>query len=257
MKKLICFLTLSAPVFGQLITPSWRGDEGTSHAEWDVFTEANFAPNFPDVAVDEDATLTCRTSSAFLTSGRNIYSFQAPISMQLDDTTGLLVQNIFLQIGALGSEVDTTGIQLIVENDEGEVSVIFPTRNFVGSEEALNGENGGMGTIYGIQWDLREMPFTGKYTILFDAASSSLSLDRVSLDLSGNYLEVAKPRPLRVRINSGDVTVSWLGSRRLQSSQSLANGWVDVPGAEGVNQIILPLQKTTTFFRLKEVKTAE
>ena len=117
MKKLICFLTLSAPVFGQLITPSWRGDEGTSHAEWDVFTEAKFAPNFPDVAVDEDATLTCRTSSAFLTSGRNIYSFQAPISMQLDDTTGLLVQNIFLQIGALGSEVDTAGIQLIVENE--------------------------------------------------------------------------------------------------------------------------------------------
>jgi hypothetical protein len=30
--------------------------------------------------------------------------------MQLDDTTGLLVQNIFLQIGALGSEVDTAGI---------------------------------------------------------------------------------------------------------------------------------------------------
>ena len=101
------------------------------------------------------------------------------------------------------------------------------------------------------------MPFTGKYTILFDAASSSLSLDRVSLDLSGNYLEVARPRPLQVRINSGDVTVSWLGSRRLQSSQSLANGWVDVPGAEGINQIILPLQKTTTFFRLKEGKTAE
>ena len=98
MKKLICFLTLSVPVFGQLITPSWRGDKGTSHAEWMFFTEANFAPNFPDVAVDEDATLTCRTSSAFLTSGRNIYSFQAPISMQLDDTTGLLVQIFFFKL---------------------------------------------------------------------------------------------------------------------------------------------------------------
>jgi hypothetical protein len=70
----------------------------------------------------------------------------------------------------------------------------------------------------------------------------------VSLDLSGNYLEVAKPRPLQVRINSGDVTVSWLGSRRLQSSQSLANGWVDVPGAEGVNQIIYPSKKRQLSF---------
>ena len=119
MQKLLCFLTLSVPVFGQLLTPSWRNDKGSSHAEWDVFTEANFAPNFPDVAADEDATLTCRTSSAFLTSGRNIYSFQAPISMQLDDTTGLLVRNIFLQLGTLGSEVDADGIQLILENDIG------------------------------------------------------------------------------------------------------------------------------------------
>ena len=257
MKKLICFLTLSAPVFGQLITPSWRGDESTSHAEWDVFTEAKLAPNFPDVAIDEDATLTCRTSSAFLTSGRNIYSFQAPISMQLDDTTGLLVRNIFLQIGSLGSEVNTAGIQLIVEDDLGDISVISPTQYFVGSQEELNGENGGLGTIYGIQWDLRERPFTGKYTILFEAASSSLSLDRVSLDLSENYLEVTKPRPLSIQITGEEVTVSWLGGRRLQSSQSLVDGWVDVLVAEGVNQIILPLQKSTTFFRLIAVKPAE
>lgn len=257
MKKLLCFLTLSVPVFGQLLTPSWRNDEGSSHAEWDVFAEANFAPNFPDVAADEDATLTCRTSSAFLTSGRNIYSFQAPISMQLDDTTGLLVRNIFLQLGTLGSEVDADGIQLILENDIGDVSIISPTQYFVGSQEELNGENGGLGTIYGIQWDLRERPFTGKYTILFDAASTSLSLDKVSLDLSEKYLEVAKPRPLSIQITGEEVTVSWLGSRRLQSSQSLANGWVDVPGAESINRIILPLQKTTTFFRLTAVDLAE
>lgn len=257
MKRLLFFLVLSASVFGQLLTPSWRNDEGSSHAEWDVFTEATFVPNFPDVAFDEDATLTCRTSSAFLTSSRNIYSFQAPISMQLDDTTGLLVRNVFLQIGALGSGVDAAGIQLIVEDDEGEVRVIFPTQNFIGSEEELNGENGGLGTIYGIQWDLRETPFTGKYTILFDAAAPSLSLDRVSLDLSEEYLEIAKPRPLSIRINPGEVMVSWIGGRRLQSSQSLVSGWVNVPGAEGVNQIILPLQNQTTFFRLTAVNPVE
>jgi hypothetical protein len=177
--------------------------------------------------------------------------------MQLDDTTGLFVRNIFLQLGTLGSEVDADGIELILENDIGDVSIISPTQYFVGSQEELNGENGGLGTIYGIQWDLRERPFTGKYTILFDAASTSLSLDKVSLDLSEKYLEVAKPRPLSIQITGEEVTVSWLGSRRLQSSQSLANGWVDVPGAESVNRIILPLQKTTTFFRLTAVDPAE
>ena len=177
--------------------------------------------------------------------------------MQLDDNTELLVRNVFLQLGTLGSDVDTAGIQLIVENDIGEIIIIPPTQYFVGSQEELNGENGGLGTIYGIQWDLRERPFTGKYTILFEAASTSLSLDRVSLDLSENYFEVAKPRPLNVQITGGEVTVSWLGSRRLQSSQSLVDGWVDVPGAESVNQIIVPLQKQTTFFRLTAADPAE
>ncbi|MDF1714308.1 MAG: hypothetical protein P1U90_18875 [Akkermansiaceae bacterium] len=257
MKNMLCYLTLISPLFGQLVTPSWRDGGADSHAEWDLFTEAKFAPNFPDVAPDGDATLTCRTSSAFLTSSRNIYSFQAPISMQLDDTTGLLVRNIFLQIGALGSGLDAAGARLITEDEQGEVRVIFPTQSFIASEEELTGDRGGIGTTYGIQWDLQETPITGKYTILFDAVSTSLSIDRVSLDLSEDYRAVNKPKPLSVQVRGGDVMVSWFGNRRLQSSHSLNSGWTDVPETEGVNQIVLPLQKQATFFRLRSAGAVE
>ena len=151
MKKLFCLFAFGSAASGLLITPEWRGEEGKSHIEWDVFTEAKFLPNSPDVAIDPDASLTSRTSSAFLTGSRNIYSFQAPISMQLDDTTGLVVRHIFLQVGTLGAGMDAAGARLIFENEQGEVQVIPPSQTFIASEEDLTGERGGVGTAYGIQ----------------------------------------------------------------------------------------------------------
>ena len=213
-------------------------------------------PNSPDVATDPDASLTSRTSSAFLTGSRNIYSFQAPISMQLDDTTGLVVRNIFLQVGTLGSGMDAAEARLIYENEQGEVQVILPSQTFIASEEDLTGELGGVGTTYGIQWDLRETPLTGSYSILFDASSTSLSLDRVSLDLSSEYRVISKPEPLAVRIRGNEVIVSWFGSRRLQSSKTLQDDWADVDGSEGVNQVTLPLQSGPTFFRLSPIEAS-
>ena len=257
MKQLLFCLILSVSAFGQLVTPSWRGEAETSHAEWDVFTEAKFAPNFPDVVADDNASLTCRTSSAFLTGGRNIYSFQAPLSMQLDDTTDLPIENVFLQIAALGSGIDAAGARLLVEDDEGQVTVILPSRNLIISEEELTGDRGGVGTIYGIQWDLRGSPMTGTYSILFDASESSLSLDRVSLDLSTEYQEVPKPQPLNVQVMGDEVRVFWFGNRRLQSSNTLDSDWVDVPGSDGVNAITLAREDQPTFFRLKAIEDPE
>ena len=151
MRNLFYLVVLGSAASGQLITPEWRGEEGKSHIEWDVFSEAKFLPNSPDVATDPDASLTSRTSSAFLTGSRNIYSFQAPISMQLDDTTGLVVRHIFLQVGTLGAGMDAAGARLIFENEQGEVQVIPPSQTFIASEEDLTGERGGVGTAYGIQ----------------------------------------------------------------------------------------------------------
>ena len=53
MKILLSLLALTGPIYAQFIEPSWRGSEMTTHAEWDVFTEANFDPNSPDVATDD------------------------------------------------------------------------------------------------------------------------------------------------------------------------------------------------------------
>ncbi|MFT6178253.1 MAG: hypothetical protein ACJAQT_001524 [Akkermansiaceae bacterium] len=256
MKLLILLLPVILPASAQLLVPDWRGDNEAAHAEWDVFTKAKFEPNSADVASD-DATITCTTSSAFLTSSGNIYSFQAPTFFQLDDTTDFPIQNVFLQISALGSGVDVAGARLLATDQEGETVAIFPTFTFISSEEELTGENGGIGTTYGIQWDLQSTPVSGAYTILFNATESSLSLGAVSLDTSASFQKVSKPQALSVKPVGDTVVVTWFGGRVLQSSQSLVSGWSDVPGAEGVNTITLPRENQGAFFRLMQAIATE
>ena len=127
MKTILASLTVAVlPLTAQLLVPDFRGAEESSHAEWDVFTEGKFAPNLPDVASDPDATITSVTGSAFIISSGNLYSFQAPVAVQLDDATDLTVRNVFLQVATLGSGLDRQGSKLLVEDGEGEVPTILP-----------------------------------------------------------------------------------------------------------------------------------
>lgn len=261
MKILIFTLCLTGLAAAQLLIPSSRGEGGYSHAEWDVFTKARFEANAPDVTPGQTATLICTTSSAFLTSSQNIYSFQAPISLQLDDSTELEVTSVFLQVVVLGSGMNAEGAVLLVEDSEGGTEALGPARTFIVSEEPLAGAAGGVGsgvkTTYGIQWDLRARPMTGAFTVLFNAASTSLSLDRVSLDLAKTYEEMRKPEPLSLVIENGQVKVTWFGGGQLQSSRTLDSGWTDVPGASGKNQITMPITESAAFFRLQPMTTTE
>jgi hypothetical protein len=245
------------PLHGQFLIPEDRGESGTAYAEWDRFTEASFSPNFPDVAADENASITSTTGSAFITSGGNLYSFQAPVNLQLDDTTDLTVRSVFVQMATLGSGLDREGARLLVEDGKGGVRVISPTQTFVTSEEELTGERGGVETTYGLHWDLRGTPLTGSYTILLNALSSSLSIDRISLDLSENYREVGKPKPLSVRVDDDEVVVSWFGTRKLQTSSSGDGEWTDVPGSEEVNEMIFPKAGGVRLFRLRQLTATE
>jgi len=250
------FLFLALPLHAQFITPEWRGSEQSEHAQWDSFTKAKFEPNAPDIVTD-DATITCTTSSAFLTSSGNIYSFQAPTFFQLDDTTEFPIKNLFLQISALGSGIDLSRARAIFEDPGGNTISLNLTRHFILSEEELGGERGGIGTTYALQWDLSETPISGSYSILFNATESSLSLDKVSLDTVATFVPVEKTKPLVIQQNNGSITLTWLGDRELQSSHSLSENWTQVSGSAGVNTITLPISNRPTFFRLKQTSASE
>ena len=257
--KLFFFSLLSlASLHGQFLEPEWRGLDETNHAEWDVFTEARTNPNFPDVAADEDASITGTTSSAFITSGGNIYSFSAPTFFQLDDSTDFPVANVFLQISALGSGVDLDTVRLIYSNAEGETIQVFPGQVMTLSEEELGGERGGIGSVYTMQWDLSDEPISGAYTILFNAEASSMSLGAVSLDTSASFMEVSFPQSLSLSVEEGLVNLSWLGDGQLQTCISLnENDWVEVVEARGVNEVSLPIESSSAFYRVQQVSSTE
>ena len=252
------FLT---PAAAQFLTPEWRGEAANEHAAWDIFTEASLAANLPDGAVDlptEDARLTCTTSSAFLTSSGNIYSFQSASAFQIDDSADFPIKNVFLQISALGSEVDPDSVSLIATHGTGETSQYFPARNFVLDQRELEGEFGGVGTTYAFQWDIEETPVNGGYSILFAAAESSMSLDELALDTSGSYLEVPIPEPKlpdpTMQIADGMITLNWPQRYLLQTTDTFSN-WDEVSETStegGLKKVTLPLSSEATFFRLKQ-----
>ena len=247
---LLLLVFSSMSLIAQFSAPVWRGSEGSTHAEWDVFTEPKFEPNSPDISTD-DATIVCTTGSAFLTGTGNIYSFQAPTFFQLDDLVDESVTNVYLQIQSLGSSLEVDTVRLIYTPAEGETVSVAPRLAAVACAEPLRGEFGGVGVIYNIQWDLRSAPITGSYSILFNAASSSMSLDKVSLDTSAEYTEIPEPKPLSVEILNGEVVVTWACPGQLQMSTNLEeDGWTDVSEATGKRIITMPISSAPTFFRL-------
>ena len=101
------------------IPPPWtRGIANSTYQEWNAFTSAT-GPNTPDVANNNpNGTAAVRNSepTAFVTGGGNIYSFAAPLDIDVvvpnfglgaDYATAAI-----LQVRALGTEIDPATVRL-------------------------------------------------------------------------------------------------------------------------------------------------
>ena len=264
MRSTFLFLTLTVPLSAQFLTPNWRNSPESEHAHWDRFTSAHSAPNAPDVASDSptnDAKITGITSSAFLTSSGNIYSFQSATSFQLADSTNFPIRTVFLQLATAGSEIDSSSVRLFTTSGSGESQIILPTSALVLNQDTLDGEFGGLGTTHAFQWDLSDSPVSGNYRIIFSAAESSMSLDQVSLDTSSNFEEVRPKVPApRISLSPEEITLTWNGSFILQSSPDLSS-WTDVSRepvlTDEERKVALPLASEPVFFRLRQASAME
>lgn len=267
-------LTSSLPLSAQFITPVWEGSPNSEQAAWDIFTSASVTPNSPDVTADSptnDATITCSTSSAFLTSGSNIYSFSSALSFQLDDSADFPVANVLLQIFSQGSELDLTTLRLIPADATGPEDILPPTQAFLINQGALTGENGGLGSSYAIQWDTSAAPLTGTYSILFQSEESSMSLDKASLHTSDTYTAVSIPvlavEAPTIQLSGGNIVISWPldggDTVTLQQSQNLSDedSWTAITTAPTETstryEVSLTTSPTTTFFRFQQQTSAQ
>ena len=204
----------SAPAEAAFTAPdAWtRGDGGTTYQAWDVFNDddastANMIEDSsPDVAGYTNANGTPEVvenggNGAFLTSGGNIYSFsgatsftvtvpEADVPVPAHDVTAIV------QTKTLGTELDYSSVKM---------NGLSPVDSAELSRSALGGQFGGSDVE---SWFLFNIPYADfgdgagpdveDLTLTFNAAGSSMSLDRLAIDTAikpGGFYNEPNPVP--------------------------------------------------------------
>lgn len=205
----------AAPLHAAFEAPGFRGTEGATYQEWDLFTDDDGAPeNFgdPNPIVDEEpdvannnangtAVVTERgDNGAFLTGGNNIYSFSAPTAFEVtipeaDVTAPPHNVTAVVQIKALGTELDYTSVKL------NGLPPVDAATLFDGTAA------GGLGGADVETWYAFNVPYSAfgdgvpgveELLLSFEAAGSSMSLDRLSVDTiiqPSGFTDVTNPAP--------------------------------------------------------------
>ncbi|HMO64652.1 MAG TPA: PEP-CTERM sorting domain-containing protein [Verrucomicrobiota bacterium] len=175
------------------LSPSFRGSADSESALWTDFTDANGGSNPPNGVAPGGGVLAGASITqdvpgiAFVTGGGNLYSFSGAMQFTLSYNPGFVgdVGMVVLQTETLGTELDYGNVRLNYGLGAGSVS-LSTTR-----DELFRTPLGGFGgSAVGSkwEWDLFGLGVED-FTITFQAAGSSLSLDAAALDT------VAVPEP--------------------------------------------------------------
>lgn len=200
-------------LFNDFVTPSFAGGANTEYSAWDVFYTPYGNPNMPDFAAPfgsyqtasqagftppansspsnplafwstQNPTITqTGTNTAFIigpdTTG-NIYSFSAPLSYALADTTPYKLGTVLLQFQTDGSLTDFSSLKLQYTNTSGQLVSLSPVET-LREYEVSGSPFGGVTNRAALQWNLAGLNITS-YQIVWSTVSASNSLQLVSLD---------------------------------------------------------------------------
>ncbi|HYF13986.1 MAG TPA: hypothetical protein VD971_02810 [Phycisphaerales bacterium] len=180
---------LAPRAFGSFVAPDgtnfpWtRGSTPNSaYALWEVFTSPA-GPNAPDAGVYVGGSLPAAAPSwnaydtsgqSFVTGGGNIYSITAPTSIRVIapnfDLGDSQTTTVLLQVRTQGTEILPSSVH---------IGGVAPVETVELSRQPLGGFGGfTVDTLF--RWELQGNAVS--YEIRFDAAESSMSLDRVAVD---------------------------------------------------------------------------
>lgn len=178
----------ATPLHAAFEAPDFRGTDGATYQEWDLFTGTT--DQTPDVA-DNNGNGTASLSElggngAFVTGGGsgNIYSFSDPMSFEVtipEADVPAPAHNVtaVVQIKVLGTELDYSSVKL------NGLSPVDAATLFDGTAA------GGFGGADVETWYEFNVPYSAfgdgvpgveELLLTFDAAGSSMSLDRLSVD---------------------------------------------------------------------------
>lgn len=183
----IAAMSSASAANADFVTPDsygWsRESENSFYAEWEFF-ESPTGGNTPDVGMFPTSLPTGwsapdvveTTGTGFITGGGNIYSFSAPTEFEVSVPNYDLGRRPFgttvlVQMRTLGSELDYETIQI------GGISPIETT------ELNRTDVGGGFGgALVDVLFRFELLGNSADYLIEFEAAESSMSLDRLSID---------------------------------------------------------------------------
>jgi hypothetical protein len=164
------------------IVPSFRGSPGSEFAGWLNTCQAT-APNQPDEAASttNDATLTQLDPNAVVTISCNLYNFRAVSRFRIDDRAPGSLQEVVLQVQAVGTPIDPLSYRLAYFDAQSQLRELLPTTSgpLLAPEETI------------VTWDLAALgEDVRSYSLSFQALGTSCSLSHVQLDTR------SAPRPL-------------------------------------------------------------
>lgn len=177
------------------IVPAFRGAANSECGYWETFTVPVGPPgNLPDQpGATTGAVLTQTDSNAFLTGSGNIYNLSGISSFTLSDETPFALGTVVLQIRTIGSELAYNSVSLIYSNGSGTHS-LAPLFRYELNRAASQGYS--VSSLW--QWDLSGLGVTN-YTIVFNAAGTSVSVDSLTLDTAAQFSKAFAEQPFALR----------------------------------------------------------
>jgi hypothetical protein len=161
--------------------PPYRGAPDTEFSGWESFTSAHMGANYPDdpASTSDDAVIFQTTPGAFLSAG-NIYSFSSASTFELHDTVPGDLQQVALQVSTKGTELDYGNVRLQFVDSSGSVQQL----RFTSYTQLAYTPSVGVDVESLFEWDLTGLADNvAAFQILFEASTTSLSLDAVLLDV--------------------------------------------------------------------------
>lgn len=162
------------------LVPSWAGEPTASSYEWNAFSEAYNAPNFPDSPFSTDAMLFNFTEGAFITGAGNIYNMDGGLNVHVygSGPVGLAVLNV----ATSGSELNYDQTMLVLRDEFGEEEAFFADAQIRFEEEVP-----GLGKNVTVAYEFdatSSMLEAVEWAFLFNGTEPHLSLDAVSADIN-------------------------------------------------------------------------
>lgn len=159
--------------------PEWRGDSGTTHYQWDSFSEAYQAPNFNDSGNGSGMLLNMAMNS-IITGAGNIYNPTGGLDIHVYGYGP--IDLAVLNIGSQGTEFDYADVSLYVS--DGENGTYFSADEFA-IENYIPIPGFGAQVTSSFTWDLSDYDGNiSEWAFFFSGTEAHNSLDAVSVDIA-------------------------------------------------------------------------